>query len=372
MNLPRINLRVFLFAAALLGAAFPPVYAQAPAPTATTAATSAKAPPAPASTVPALPSQQPFGFAAAPPDGFDIISNPVIAEGLKEGGKAYYIGNRSGLDGWMLMQGNEVQTVYMTADRKTLIIGNLFAFEGYNITADQIRVLLKNNKEVANNMTQLTKQQLGVVDTDTLQPNGLPKLSAIRSMGNGAGSQETNSASTAARIFEMAQNAPAAKDAKPTPAIPPGERLLLDLQDANGVDLGAAQAPMLYMIMDPNCPHCQATWRMLRDAVLNKTLRVRLVPVGMNDEDERASAQLLRASDPLNAWDKYVAGDKSQLAGAADPKLINEVKANHAMVDSWSITETPYMAYRSLHSGDMKIVAGEPAQVTNLLADIGQ
>jgi thiol:disulfide interchange protein DsbG len=345
-----------------------PAATPAPASGAAKNATPEKTPPA----LPPMPSKQPYGFANAPADGFDIMSNPVIADSLSQGGKAYYIGNRAGLDGWVLMQGNEVQLVYMPADRKTIIIGNLFASEGYNISADQIRVLLKNNPAVEAAMTATTKEQLGIsnnTNPELTQPDGMPKAVTLNELGKSHGGGEANAAASVSQILDMAQD-PKNREAAPT--IPPGERLLLDLQDARGVDVGDSQAPLLYMIMDPNCPHCQATWRLLRDAVLKKAIRIRLIPIGMNDEDERASAQLLRSKDPLDAWDKYVAGDKSQLAGTADPKIINDVRSNHAMVDSWSITETPYMAYRSAKSGEMKIIAGEPAHADSLVSDVGQ
>ena len=127
---------------------------------------------------------------------------------------------------------------------------------------------------------------------------------------------------------------------------------------------------MLYMVMDPNCSHCQATWRVLRDAVFKNSLQVELVPIGRNDEDERAAAQLLKAHDPLNAWDKYVSGDKTQLAGDPDPLALAGVKTNHTFVDRWSIKETPYIVYRA-KDGKIKIIAGEPQKLEAMLKDIG-
>jgi hypothetical protein len=109
---------------------------------------------------------------------------------------------------------------------------------------------------------------------------------------------------------------------------------------------------------------------MLRDSVMKNSIRVHLVPIGRNDEDERASALLLQAADPLNAWNKYVDGDKTQLAGTPDRKLIEKVQANHVVTDRWSINETPYMLYRS-KDGKIKVLAGEPKDSAQLLSDIG-
>ncbi len=143
-----------------------------------------------------------------------------------------------------------------------------------------------------------------------------------------------------------------------------------DLQNAAGVTIGSSTAPLLMMVMDPNCPHCHATWKVLRDSVFKNTLQVRLIPIGaVSADSERAAAQLLHIADPLNGYDKYVAGDKTQLAGAPDPALTTAIRSNGTLIDSWHIQMTPYLLYRS-KDGKVKIVQGEPEQVSAILNDI--
>lgn len=124
------------------------------------------------------------------------------------------------------------------------------------------------------------------------------------------------------------------------------------------------------MVADPNCPHCHVAWTGLRNAVFGGRIQVRLVPVdALSADSARASAEFLHNADPLNAWDKYIAGDQSQLAGTPDAASLDAIRSNHLLLDSWHINSTPYMVYRS-KDGQIKIVQGEPEQVSSIIDDI--
>jgi protein-disulfide isomerase len=152
----------------------------------------------------------------------------------------------------------------------------------------------------------------------------------------------------------------------------PGERLLHDLSVASTVNVGSPASPEITMVMDPRCPHCQATWKALRDNVMKGSLHIRMVPIGaLNSDNERAAAILLTLTDPLSGWDKYVVeGDKTALAGVASPAALAAVRSNHAVIDSWKIESTPYLVYRA-KDGKVKVVQGEPDKVSVVLGDLG-
>jgi thiol:disulfide interchange protein DsbG len=269
----------------------------------------------------------------------DPSANPVLAGIAKLGAKLYYLGNRAGLDGWLIIKDGQMQIAYAAPKSQQALVGALFGPDGENITADQIQTLMTTNKEVNALLTNLG-------------PQPAPANGAADPMAQG-------------------QNTAAQATANPaTLLLPPGERLMKDLQNAAGVNVGDTSAPLLLMIMDPDCPHCQATWRALRNAVFKNNLQIRLVPTGaQNGDHERAAAQLLHIADPLNGWDKYVAGDKSQLSGTPDATLITAIRLNNALIDSWHVQMTPYLVYRA-KDGRVKIVEGEPEQPALLLSDI--
>lgn len=273
----------------------------------------------------------PIAAAATP----DPSVNPALSNMLKAGAKLHYLGTRSALDGWLIVKDGRIQIVYSTADKKSVIVGAMFSDSGENITSEQIRTVVEGNKELAATLMGITQEQ----PTPT-QTSVAPTLPAPASVT----------------------------------VVSPGERLYQDLSAATGVTLGTG-TPKLLMIMDPDCPHCQATWRVLRDAVFKNTIQLRMIPIATAGSDnERAAAQLLHTADPLNAWDKYVGatkgqGDKNQLAGPADPVLVAALRANHTLVDSWHIDQTPYLVYRG-KDGKVKVVIGEPEKVSSILSDL--
>jgi hypothetical protein len=289
----------------------------------------------------------PVAIAADP----DPNANPVLADFIKGGVKAYYMGNQLGYNGWFLEKDNQIQLAYTTPDNHGLVIGVLFDNKSNNISSQQIKDLYDSNKEVNAFMMSLNaQQQKSYLPTQT--PQMQPAYNSAAGYNPSAGAA-----------------APVAA-ASPILPVSPGERLIKALDNANGLNLGAQSAPKLYMVADPNCPHCQATWKMLRSAIFSGKLQVRLVPIDAIDADSaRASAQFLSNANPLDAWDKYVMGDHSQLAGTPTDIALAAVRLNHQLIDSWNIHSTPYMVYKA-KDGQIKIIQGEPQQGADMIDDI--
>jgi protein-disulfide isomerase len=276
--------------------------------------------------------------------------NPILAKFLQEGAKIYFMGAHDGLNGWFITKDQQVQMGYTTADNKNIVMGVLFDEKADNYSVTQFRDLYNSNKEIN---TFFNNLDIGALANAV--PN-VPNLPAA----NG-------STSSVAPLASMPIMASIKQVAPQTDK--PGERLIHELDQAAGVVLGPPSAPQLFMVMNPNCPHCQATWSIMRDAVMKGSLQVHMIPIGQNDEDNRAAARLLQASDPLTAWDKYAAGDKSQLAGPAEPLHLAAIRANHILIDNWHIQFTPYFVYRA-KEGQVKIVQGEPDQLSAVLNDL--
>lgn len=275
----------------------------------------------------------------------DPAANALINSLLKQGAKAYFLGSKANLDGWFVVKDGQVQVIYTSPDGKFALAGVLFGSDEDNITAAQMGSLIESNAEV--------KALLGAANAQ------------VNSATAGAAPV---TAAAPQQVMAQQNTAPAQAHAST------GERLLQDLSGATSVDLGPAGTPQLFMVMDPGCPHCKATWKALRETVMKNALQVRLVPIANPDSDtERAAARLLHTADPLGSWDKYAAGDKTELAGSADPKLVQAVRANHELTDSWNIEATPFMVYRG-KDGKVKIFQGEldsAEKTKTLLADLG-
>ena len=281
-------------------------------------------------------------------------ANPALANVLRQGSTAYYLGTRGGLDGWLIVKNNQVQIAYAVPGGSDLLIGAMFGPSGESISSAQVDAILTTHPEL--------KQGL-VSAAGPAAMAGAPTIPTA-AIANAA-AQVTN-----ALQGQMQTYTPPVTEAVPMPS--PGERLMKDLQGAAGVVVGSESAPLLLMVMDPTCPHCKKTWLALRDKVMGNALQVRLVPVTRNVEsadDEAAAAQLMHVANPLEAWDKYVAGDKNQLAGKPDADLIRSVRANRELIDSWKIRSTPFLVYRG-KDGKVKLVEGEPEKPEAVLSDL--
>lgn len=290
-----------------------------------------------------------FNRNAVPPD---VNSIPILNGIVHNGAKLYYMGERSGLHGWFIVKDGQIQMIYVTSDKKTAIIGAVFTAEGDNVTSPQIEALAASNAEVSGIINGPARQQEEIIRAGAI-PGG--------------------AASVPSSVPANAQNAaaPAAKDAVPMVALSPGDRLYQDLKAAAGVRAGTNETSEILMIVSPTCPHCKATWRALRDYVKNGSVSVKLIPV-TNDpkkDETRAAAQLLKAANPVETWDKYVEGDASALGGEADPIQLKAVLANTELLLKWNIQATPYLVYRS-KDGRVKIVQGEPQRMPAVLSDL--
>jgi thiol:disulfide interchange protein DsbG len=268
----------------------------------------------------------------------DPSTNHVLSEFMKTGVKVYFIGTQFGLNGWFLMKENQVQIAYTTLDNQNIIIGVLFNAQGDDVSSQQVKTLYDTNKEVNAYLTTMNAQQSGAANGGFLTPQ--PGI------------------------------VPTAGTGSILPPASPGERLIQTLDTASAVTFGSPLAPKIYIVADPNCPHCQAAWHSLRNAVFGGRLQVRLIPVdAVSPDSQRPAALLLRSLDPLNAWDKYEAGDKTQLAGNPDTAALDNIRNNRAILDAWHIQVTPYMVYRA-RDGQVKIVQGEPEQANALVDDV--
>ncbi len=267
-------------------------------------------------------------------------ANPVLGAIQKQGAKLFYLGTRFGMDGWFIVKDGQVQIAYSTPDNKGTIIGAMFGDNGDNVTATQMTALIQNNKEVAALIASAQKEQAAISQVGSPSP---ASVSTPVASSNGL----------------------------PSVTLSPGEKLIHDLSTSATVVMGNPATPEILMIMDPHCPHCQATWKMLKDSIAKGALHLRFVPIGNQDTDnERAAAILLSAPDAMTAWDKYVAGDTTQLAGTPTANALAAVRANHTVIDDWKIDKTPYLVYRG-KDGKVKIIQGEPDKASILLSDLG-
>ncbi len=276
----------------------------------------------------------------------DISGLPAIRTLTNAGIKLYYLGERSKVHGWMIQKDNQVQMLYVTEDLQTVIMGAMMSANAENVTGEQIKYLATTNPDVG-----------AMISAQGKQASGLPAA-----------------ASPGGIVPSPYAGAPAPQpQPQPTAPLSPGEKLMADFKAARSVSMGAAQAPELYMVAVPSCPNCKSTWKELRDAVKGGKIQVRLIPTynSAGDREVKQAAQLLKAANPLELWDRFVMGEAEALAGEPDEASMRAVTANLDLVSKWNIQGYPYLAYRGV-DGRVKIVQGKPERMAAVLQDLGR
>ncbi|MGB4102285.1 MAG: hypothetical protein WBK91_10325 [Alphaproteobacteria bacterium] len=268
----------------------------------------------------------------------DVKRLPIVRMLLDGGGELYYLGERSGLMGFFLYKAEQVQTLYLTADMQSVLVGGVYSPDGANVSSQQISEASNQNSQLAGLLMAAAEKQKEFEAT-----SGLSK--------------------------EVAE--PESKSAMPKAApLSPGERLHHDFLVTAGVIVGEADKPLLLMLVDPLCEHCRKTWKLLKPSVMSGALRIKLIPIGPeNSERERMAAKFLNVKEPLKVWNKIEEDDYTVVEGTPTATELAHVRATMAMAQSWKINATPYLVYRGKDK-KVKVVQGEPEKIDAVLADL--
>jgi thiol:disulfide interchange protein DsbG len=246
-----------------------------------------------------------------------------LQELVNQGAQVRYLGKDYGLDSWITIKNGQEQYFYVLPDKSAFMMGVLFDSKGKLVTVQQVQRL----------------QAQG----DTL----------LDSLATGFG------------------DVGAEKDARVDAEFKtPSERLFNDITLSNWVPLGQAGAPVAYVFIDPQCPHCHEFIKDLRADYLDKgRIQLRIIPVGFKEETVAQAAFLLAAPDPQDRWYKHMDGDATALPAKAD---INQqgVQRNLALMQSWKFDVTPMVIYRG-KDGTVKIVRGRAKDIPAFINDLG-
>jgi hypothetical protein len=238
----------------------------------------------------------------------------------QDGGKMEFIGNAYGVDGWALInKNNVVQTTIYTTPEGGMVRGLLFDPNGNPLTPGQLAAM-KAKKE----------------GSQAALPN-LEKANPARLNGQSK-----------------------------------AEAFYAQVEKLGGwVQAGAASAPYIYMFMNVGCVECQDTWKKLQGPVNQGTLQVRLVPFGKEPLNRDGGAALLSVDRPGDAWTSYIAGKTEALdKGKIKSGGWDKIDANTKLVSSWKVPNVPFIFYRKLTDGTLVGIPGPPQNIMLLQADL--
>lgn len=255
-----------------------------------------------------------------------VPSLPDALQALSDrGAQTRYLGRKHGLDGWITIYQGQEQYYYVTPDGEGFVMGVLFNKDGAMATLDQVRDLQKQGDDILDSLAM-----------DKIQKSDQKDFTAV----SDAFKYET-----------------------------PAQKMFTDIKNSNWIALGNPKAPVIYTVVDPQCPHCKAFLKDLRTDYIEKgILQVRIIPVGFREDSLAQAAFLLAAPDAPTRWFKHLDGDETALPAKIGIST-QGVQKNLALLQAWKFKVTPITVYES-HDGSIKIIRGRAKDIPAMIADL--
>lgn len=262
---------------------------------------------------------------------------------VNEGAQTYYLGEFNGLYGWVLIRQGRPEFFYQTKDGGAMVMGILFDGEGEMITAGQLAQLKANEGDSMFAMTG------GAASLANPQP--APTLTPQPAMIN---EPEVITTGNATSIVP--------------PILTKAQEMFVDLQAANWVTFGPNGKHEIFAFLDPDCTHCQQFAKSIKPLVDDGTLKVRVLPIGIDPVSEQKAAMMLAGSDPMNRFIRYADGDESALQPPANINVA-AVQKNKEVLLRYNFDVTPIVVYRT-NGQAIRIVRGRPQDMNTIIQDI--
>lgn len=315
---------------------------------------------------------------------------PKILQPLQdEGAQIRFLGNHKGFNGWVIFNKGRPTFTYTSDDERVFFQGMMFGREGENITLQQLqdfrlrgssdtfdtltevsRLMLEKEKQQnrLNAAEKLTESLQGGTSNDdpanTMEPT--PPQQQVMEQPAPA----TTPATTPAPQAQVEQPKPAAQEpfASTTQPVSKSEKLLSDIERGNWVTFGTRGKPVLYAMIDPDCPHCQEAMFGLKPFLDQGALEIRVLPIAFEDKAKRVGALMLATGDSQTLFYNYIEGKLPELGN--DTKVnVQGVERNVMTAVAWGFNATPMFFYRNA-AGEVKIIRGVPGDYDMILKDL--
>ena len=266
-----------------------------------------------------------------------LESQGVVLTALgEEGGLYAYLGEAPG---------GRMQVFYLTPDGQHIVAGMMFREGGSNVTAAQLaamreRFIAERRRIQEQEGRMATAQQaLGGGLEQALTP--APQRSPVPSPSETQSSQS-----------ELSAERVALRD-----------RIIRAAESTAWFSLGREGAPVVYMLADPQCPHCHNVWAQLRPRIEAGEIMVKIILVGALPGSEERAISILSRPEPGRAW---LAGEGSTNARVAPPPPESSrqfqlaqrlLRANLEFAREAGIRGTPWLAYVG-RDGELRTVEG--------------
>ena len=272
-----------------------------------------------------IPVRQDAGAPAAPSRiaADQIARVPALQRLASNGAELYDLGTDHGLQGIFAKSGSTFQVFYITADGQAAVGGVMWSASGKNLTRDRVTPIE------------------GAIPTVTI---GAPAPAAAP--GSVAPSLER------------------------TAAVRPSVSLLNAVEGTTFGTTGNADAPKLWVFVDPLCGYSVRAMDQLLPYVASGRVQVAVIPVAVLDNDERGRSTIAVKGMLLTPPGEMVAAWRgNKLPAAADPKASALLTTNMAAAEAIGLRGTPTFVWRRADGSEGR-ADGLPDNLDSLIASL--
>jgi thiol:disulfide interchange protein DsbG len=285
----------------------------------------------PSDTLPAVPplsETKDIPGAGALTEGPINPSAPALQYLRSRGNQLRFMGRLHGLDAYFAEAASgSIQTFYITPDGQAAIAGLMFNTQGQNITMGQVMTLLQSD------------------------PQALEAANRLQ-------------ADAEKQSLQKSQLTPQQQLAK-------AEAVLDAIDTTNWFRLGVEDAPIVYMVLDPNCPWCERSMQLLAPLVGQGQIQLRLIPIGLLADTSLAkAAAIISSPNPGEALQRYEGRAKSgPPANTVTQDSILLVRQTEQFTRDYELEGTPHFVFRGF-DGVPRIIRGMPRNMPDDLMNL--
>ena len=282
---------------------------------------------------PELPAAMPEAQAAPIPP-LDPEQFPILAK-IKQNAKdvSYdYLGQRLGLDVWLISGPSVMQIVYTLPNNQGAIIGgSLVNADGQDIGGPMQQNFIQKNPERAEDM--IAKVSRASKEVEVAQVPSTPQT------------EHQNNFSKAVWTLlqqDAAENHPGVGK--------------ITFGDSKNTSI-----PSLYVLLDPYQEQSIAVWPKLLEKVEQGKVNLMVLPIAATNPNKlQEIAQSMIEQDPQNAWKTLITEQKLTTPVKEDRSGLFKLRANLALIQGIGLRQVPVFLYRFKDTETVRIMTGIP------------
>lgn len=262
-----------------------------------------------------------------------------------------YLGDKYGLDAWLLSGPELMQIIYVLPQDKTAIVG------GTLVNPD--------GKEASSTLLQ-----------DFLKQNPLRAAEILQHVRDDQ-SQDVAAIPPEKNVAPQGKNAAPEKSAAQKATLSPAEKFWHELDTIGGISFGTNKdAPEIFAVLDPAQTDTQLVWSILNPLAEKGHLRLRVIPLAATTADSIMDvAYVLGGENPAQAWIDLLGGKKPDATGTPETHGVLRMKAIVELAQAMNLRQLPLLVYRTDaqqgKAGTVRIIRGTPKNWVSVFGEMG-